>query len=118
MEIYQSSIELITSNFTYKLSPNIYTVYRLNFTINQPIINLSVKIYSFNGEKISEIVINQASEITIDFYSLSKIEFSDNTDYTFYISKQIIQCNNKEEVASLFLNQLKLNLDRIERIAL
>ena len=105
MEIYQSSIELITSNFTYKLSPNIYTVYRLNFTINQPIINLSVKIYSFNGEKISEIVINQASEITIDFYSLSKIEFSDNTDYTFYISKQIIQCNNKEEVASLFLNQ-------------
>ena len=105
MEIYQSSIELIASNFSYKLSPNIYTVYRLNFTVNQPVMDLSIKIYSFNGEKITEIVVNQPSEITIDFYSLSKIEFSDNTDYTFYFSKQIIQCDNKEEVASLFFNQ-------------
>ena len=105
MKIYQSTISNRSSNEEIKFNCDALSLYKLTFSLNAIGLNTTMTLYDFYGSINSQIVIDKPSKIEIQFFSLSKLTFSDALNYDFYITEQKLQCANEQEYADLFLHQ-------------
>ena len=105
MKIYQSTISNRSSNEEIKFNCDALSLYKLTFSLNAIGLNTTMTLYDFYGSINSQIVIDKPSKIEIQFFSLSKLTFSDTLQYDFFITEQKLQCANEQEYADLFLHQ-------------
>ena len=105
MKIYQSTISNRSSNEEIKFNCDALSLYKLTFSLNAIGINTTMTLYDFYGSINSQVLIDKPSKIEIQFFSLSKLTFSDALNYDFYIAEQKLQCANEQEYADLFLHQ-------------
>lgn len=105
MKIYQSTISNRSSNEEIKFNCDALSLYKLTFSLNAIGLNTTMTLYDFYGSINSQVLIDKPSKIEIQFFSLSKLTFSDTLQYDFFITEQKLQCANEQEYADLFLHQ-------------